>query len=86
MEFRNKKVENCFAQARTYEYEIPVTGRELLLLLEGFQVRENHRFRRPVFQQKKVRWSSKAFWELIGSKLIIRQKAGKRRRSRWKIG
>lgn len=53
MEFRNKKVENCFAQARTYEYEIPVTGRELLLLLEGFQVRENHRFRRPVFSAKK---------------------------------
>ena len=49
MEFKCKKVENCFAEARTYEYELPVTGKELAFLLEGFIVKENHKFRRPVF-------------------------------------
>lgn len=39
MEFKCKKVENCFAEARTYEYELPVTGKELAFLLEGFIVR-----------------------------------------------
>ncbi len=49
MNYVCKKVENCFAAARTYEYELPVTGKELLVFLEGWEVRENHRFRRPVF-------------------------------------
>ena len=49
MKFQCKKVENCFAQARTYEYQLPVTGEELARRLPGFQVTENHRFRRPVF-------------------------------------
>lgn len=53
MDFKCKKVENCFSEARTYEYELPVTGRELTLLLEGFVVKENHRFRRPVFSAQK---------------------------------
>ena len=53
MEFKCKKVENCFAEARTYEYELPVTGRELAFLLEGFIVKENHKFRRPVFSARK---------------------------------
>ena len=26
MEFKWKKTENCFAEARTYEYELPITG------------------------------------------------------------
>ncbi|MFR5336141.1 MAG: radical SAM protein [Blautia producta] len=53
MEFKCKKVENCFAEARTYEYELPVTGKELAFLLEGFIVKENHKFRRPVFSARK---------------------------------
>lgn len=53
MEFRSKKVENCFAQARTFEYELPITGQELVWMLEGFTVTENHKFRRPVFSAKR---------------------------------
>lgn len=52
MNYRWKKVENCFAEARTYEYEIPITGAELLAYLEDWEIRENHKFRRPVFSAK----------------------------------
>ena len=53
MEFRCKKTENCFAGARTYEYELPVTGKELTRLLADWDIRENHRFRRPVFSARR---------------------------------
>ena len=53
MKFKWKKTENCFAEARTYEYELPITGQELSARLEGFEVKENHSFRRPVFSAKK---------------------------------
>ena len=53
MKFRCKKTENCFAGARTYEYELPVTGQELAGRLAGWEVKENHRFRRPVFSARK---------------------------------
>lgn len=53
MRFTCKKVENCFAEARTYEYELPITGAELCPLLEDWEVKENHKFRRPVFSAKK---------------------------------
>ena len=53
MKFQCKKVENCFAEARTYEYRLPVTGQELAGRLSGFTVTENHRFRRPVFSAKR---------------------------------
>lgn len=53
MKYVCKKVENCFAEARTYEYELPVTGAELLTHLEGWEIRENHRFRRPVFSARR---------------------------------
>ncbi|MCI8586030.1 MAG: hypothetical protein HFI92_09075 [Lachnospiraceae bacterium] len=53
MTWRCKKVENCFAGASTYEYELPVTGQELLAFLEGWEIRENHKFRRPVFSAKR---------------------------------
>ena len=46
-------MENCFAEARTYEYALPVTGEELISRLEGFEVKENHSFRRPVFSAKR---------------------------------
>lgn len=49
MRFVCKKAENCFAEAQTYEYELPVTGEELCRLLEGWEIKENHRFRRPIF-------------------------------------
>ena len=53
MKFQCKKVENCFEEARTYEYRLPITGGELAARLPGFQVTENRRFRRPVFSAKK---------------------------------
>ncbi len=53
MIFQCKKTENCFSGARTYEYELPVTGGELLSFLEGWELRENHKFRRPVFLAKR---------------------------------
>lgn len=53
MKFRCKKTENCFAGAKTYEYELPVTGQELASRLDGWDVKENHRFRRPVFSARK---------------------------------
>lgn len=53
MIFACKKVENCFAEARTYEYELPITGEELCRLLKDWDVKENHKFRRPVFSAKK---------------------------------
>lgn len=53
MKYVCKKVENCFAGAQTYEYELPVTGRELLDFLGDWEIRENHRFRRPVFSAKR---------------------------------
>lgn len=49
MKFRCQKTENCFAEARTYEYELPVTGEELCRLLKGWEIKENYRFRRPMF-------------------------------------
>lgn len=55
MKFACKKTENCFAEARTYEYELPVTGEELCRLLTGWEIKENHRFRRPVFSARKGR-------------------------------
>ena len=53
MEFRCKKTENCFAGARTYEYELPVTGKELTRLLADWDIRENHRFRWPVLSARR---------------------------------
>ena len=53
MKFRCKKTENCFAGAQTYEYELPITGQELTALLGGWDITENHRFRRPVFSARR---------------------------------
>ena len=52
MNYICKKVENCFAEARTYEYKLPITGAELLVYLKDWEIRENHKFRRPVFSAK----------------------------------
>lgn len=59
MKFKWKKTENCFAEARTYEYELPITGQELAARLEDFEVKENHSFRRPVFFCEERRAGSK---------------------------
>ena len=49
MEFTCKKTENCFSDSQTFEYDLPVTGRELLPLLDGWESRTNERLRRPAF-------------------------------------
>lgn len=54
MRFQRKKVENCFADSRTYEYRIPVSGETLAESLpEVWEIRRNERLRRPVFIAKK---------------------------------
>lgn len=53
MNFKCQKIQNCFAQARTFEYELPITGGELTAFLSGWEIKENHKFRRPVFSAKK---------------------------------
>lgn len=54
MRFERKKVENCFADSRTYEYRIPVSGETLAESLpDVWEIRRNERLRRPVFIAKK---------------------------------
>ncbi len=50
MEFTVQKTENCFADAQTYEYKLPLTGDALLRLLDAdWSIRINDKLRRPVF-------------------------------------
>jgi hypothetical protein len=53
MEFEVKKVENCFNDSRTFEYLLPLDGHGFSALLAGWEVRENHKFRRPLFTADK---------------------------------
>ena len=54
MKFQRKKVENCFADSRTYEYQIPVSGKALAdFLPDIWDIRRNERLRRPVFIARK---------------------------------
>ncbi len=53
MNFTWKKTENCFLDSETYEYQLPITGEELLQLLEGWEIQKNQRLRRPVGIGKK---------------------------------
>ena len=50
MKFERKKVENCFADSKTYEYRLPLPGKELAEALPAeWEVRRNEKLRRPVF-------------------------------------
>jgi hypothetical protein len=49
MKFDCAKTENCFADAQTYEYRLPVTGEAFSKHLSGWEVRVNAKLRRPVF-------------------------------------
>ena len=49
MNFSVKKTENCFADAQTYEYRLPINGRSFASFLEGWEVKEIHKYRRPLF-------------------------------------
>jgi len=49
MKFECKKTENCFADAQTYEYRLPISGEAFSRFLSGWEVRVNAKLRRPVF-------------------------------------
>ena len=53
MQFEVKKSENCFADSRSYEYRLPVDGQSFSCLLDGWEIKENHKFRRPLFTADK---------------------------------
>lgn len=49
MLYEVKKAENCFTDAQTYEYRLPISGEEFVDHLVGWSVRKNQSFRRPTF-------------------------------------
>ena len=53
MEYEWEKVENCFKDSRTFEYRLPFDGKSLSAMLSGWEVKENHKFRRPLFTADK---------------------------------
>lgn len=53
MKFECRKTENCFADAQTYEYRLPVSGEAFSHFLSGWEVRVNQKLRRPVFLAEK---------------------------------
>jgi len=54
MDFKYKKIENCFADSQTYEYQIPIVAEEFLALLDdSWESRRNMKLRRPVFVSEK---------------------------------
>jgi len=53
MRFDVKKAENCFKDSRSYEYSIPVDGQSLTKMLDGWQITEHHKYRRPMFTADK---------------------------------
>ena len=53
MWFEVKKAENCFSDSRSYEYRLPIDGTGFSALLGGWEVREHHKYRRPMFTADK---------------------------------
>ena len=53
MLFEVKKVDDCFSSSRSYEYRLPLDGQSFSALLAGWEVSENHKFRRPLFTADK---------------------------------
>jgi len=49
MKFDVKKAENCFADSQSYEYWLPIDGQTFSALLNGWEVKEHHKYRRPMF-------------------------------------
>lgn len=49
MKFEVKKVDNCFSDAQSYEYKIPITGAEIIKRMSDWNITENHKYRRPMF-------------------------------------
>jgi len=49
MQFEVAKTENCFAHSQSYEYRLPIDGQSFSALLEGWEIKEYHKYRRPLF-------------------------------------
>jgi len=49
MEYEAKKAENCFADSQSYEYRLPIDGQSFSTLLDGWDVKLHHKYRRPMF-------------------------------------
>lgn len=49
MKFEVKKVDNCFSDAQSYEYKVPVTGQQIIRHMSGWNIKENHKYRRAMF-------------------------------------
>ena len=49
MRFEVKKAENCFSDSQSYEYKLPIDGQSFAGLLVGWEVKEHHKYRRPMF-------------------------------------
>lgn len=52
LEFNCAKVDNCFVDAQTYEYQTPISNERLILAMadHGISVEVNRQFRRPIFK------------------------------------
>jgi pyruvate-formate lyase-activating enzyme len=48
MRFECQKTENCFAASETWEYRLPETAEAFSARLDGWDVKENRRYRRPM--------------------------------------
>ena len=48
MRFECQKTENCFAASETWEYRLPETAEAFSVRLDGWDVKENRRYRRPM--------------------------------------
>jgi len=53
MKFEVRKTENCFANSQSYEYQLPLDGQSFCALLDDWEVKEHHKYRRPMFTADK---------------------------------
>jgi len=54
MQIDVKKAENCFADAQSYEYRLPVDGQGFSAMLDdGWEIKEHNKYRRPLFTADK---------------------------------
>ena len=64
MDFDVAKINSCFVDYQSFEYKLPIDGQDFIMYLEGWQIKEFHNFRRPLFnaerQEVKVKGILKA--------------------------
>jgi hypothetical protein len=53
MKFEYKKTENCFADSQTFEYKLPVDSHTFIGFLGSWELKENYKYRRPMFTAEK---------------------------------